>query len=204
MKKKIIIIGGGGHAHSCIDTIEQSNKFKIIGIVDKKIKRNSKIFGYSILGKDKDLKKISNKLNYALICVGQIKNSKIRVDLFKKAFEAGFKLPVVISKYAYVSPRAKIGKGTIVMHGAVVNANAIIGKNCIINTNSIIEHDVIVGDHCHVSTGAILNGGVILGKESFIGSGSVVKDGIKIGINSVVGANIFIRKHLIANTTVRK
>ena len=42
MKKKIIIIGGGGHAHSCIDTIEQSNKFKIIGIVDKRQYRQRK------------------------------------------------------------------------------------------------------------------------------------------------------------------
>ena len=36
--KKIILIGGGGHALSCIDVIEQENKFKIVGIVDSKEK----------------------------------------------------------------------------------------------------------------------------------------------------------------------
>jgi FlaA1/EpsC-like NDP-sugar epimerase len=34
--KKIILIGGGGHSKSCIDVIENENKYKIVGIVDKK------------------------------------------------------------------------------------------------------------------------------------------------------------------------
>ena len=130
--------------------------------------------------------KISKKIKHALISLGQIKSSKIRINLYKKAINAGFKMPIIKSPHAYVSPRAKIGKGTIIMHGAVVNANAIIGKNCIINTNCIIEHDAFVGDHCHVSTGAILNGKVVLGRGSFVGSGCVIKEEIKIGNNDAV------------------
>ena len=34
MKKKLILIGAGGHALSCIDVIEAEKKFKIIGLVD--------------------------------------------------------------------------------------------------------------------------------------------------------------------------
>ena len=32
---KIVLVGGGGHARSCIDVIEMENKFSIAGIVDK-------------------------------------------------------------------------------------------------------------------------------------------------------------------------
>ena len=147
--KIIIIIGAGGHARASIDVIEQCKKYSIVGLIAKK-KLISIVFGYPVLGTDKELKKISKKIKYAFISVGQIKTSKIRINLYKKAIEAGFKMPIITSPYAYVSPRAKIGKGTIIMHGAVVNANAIIGKNCIINTSCIVEHDVIVADHCHV------------------------------------------------------
>ena len=36
-KKKIVIIGAGGHARSCIDVIENTNSnFKILGLVEKK------------------------------------------------------------------------------------------------------------------------------------------------------------------------
>ena len=38
MKEKIVLIGGGGHCHSVIDVLEQTNKYEIIGIVD--IKKN--------------------------------------------------------------------------------------------------------------------------------------------------------------------
>jgi len=201
--KKIILIGAGGHAHACIDVIEQCKKYNIAGLITKK-KLTSKIFGYPILGTDKKLKKISKKIKYALISLGQIKSSKIRINLYKKVTEAGFELPIIISPYAYVSPRAEIGKGTIIMHGAVVNAKAIIGKNCIINTNCIVEHDVIVADHCHVSTGAILNGKVSLGKGSFVGSGSVIREEVKIGNNCVIGANTFLRQNLASGTIYKK
>jgi len=201
--KKIILIGAGGHAHACIDVIEQCKKYSIAGLIVKK-KLTSNVFGYTVLGTDKKLKKISKKIKHALISLGQIKSSKIRINLYKKVTEAGFELPIITSPHAYVSPRAKIGKGTIIMHGAVVNANAIIGKNCIINTHCIIEHDVIVEDHCHVSTGAILNGKVSLGIGSFVGSGSVVKEGVKIGNNCVIGANIFLGKSITSGTIYKK
>ena len=198
--QKIVLLGAGGHAVACIDVIEQCKKYSIAGLIGKKEQMASKVLGYSILGTDKELKKISQKIKNAIISVGQIKTPKTRINLYKKAIEAGFKMPIITSPYAYVSPRAKIGKGTIIMHGAVVNANAIIGENCIINTSCIVEHDVIVADHCHVSTGAILNGKVSLGKGSFVGSGSVVREEVKIGNNCVIGANTFLRQSLASGT----
>ena len=38
--KKIIIIGCGGHANSCIEIIENSKEFKIYGLVCDKKKEN--------------------------------------------------------------------------------------------------------------------------------------------------------------------
>ena len=38
-KKKIILVGSGGHAEACIDVIEsEKKKFKILGLVDIKKK----------------------------------------------------------------------------------------------------------------------------------------------------------------------
>ena len=40
MKKiKLALIGAGGHAVSCIDVIEKTNKYKIVGLVDNKSKK---------------------------------------------------------------------------------------------------------------------------------------------------------------------
>ena len=59
--KKIILIGGGGHCKSVIDVIEQQNKFKIVGIVDKPKFKVSKVLGYPVIGTDSDLKSLAKK-----------------------------------------------------------------------------------------------------------------------------------------------
>ncbi len=192
-KKKIILIGAGGHCNSCIDVIEQENKYKIVGLLDKSKQSNSK---YKIIGTDRDLKKIKKNCNNILVAVGQIKDLFLREKIFRLVKKNNFNLPIIISPYAYVSKEVKIGEGTIIMHGAIINKNSKIGKNCIINTGSIVEHDTNIGDNCHISTGAIVNGGVIIGQNSFIGSGTVIKQNLKIGEQCFINAKKFLQKNL--------
>ena len=199
-KKKIILIGAGGHGVSSADVIEKENKFQIYGFIDKK--KNKSLNKYKIIGSDKDLAQIRKTISNAIITVGQIKNLFLREKIFKKLIKLKFNLPVLVSPLAYVSKNASIGEGTIIMHKAIINAKAKIGRNCIINTGAIIEHDVIIGDNCHISTGSIVNGGATIRSNSFIGSGTVVKQNIKIGKASLVNAKKFIDKNLKDNSKV--
>ena len=192
-KTSLILIGAGGHAHSCIDVIEQQGQYQIVGLVGMRDETNTLHNGYAVIATDKDLPKLVKDYHYALITVGQIQTPDHRIRLFQLATELGFQLPVIIPPGSYVSPHATIGAGTIVMHGAIVNAGARVGCNCIINTRALVEHDATVADHCHISTGAIVNGDANIGTGSFIGSGSVVKEGITIGQRSVVGAGLAVR-----------
>ena len=190
--KKIILIGGGGHCKSVIDVIEQENKFKIAGIIDKPNLLGSEVLGYKVIGSDIDLKKLSKKYQYALITVGQIKSSKLRKKLFNLINNAGFKLPIIKSPFAYVSKHSSIGRGSTVMHNAIVNANSFIGDNCIINSNALIEHDCKISEHCHISTNATINGYVKIESESFIGSNATIKQSITIKKNSFIKACSFV------------
>tara|TARA_B100001750_G_scaffold238098_1_gene244144 strand:+ start:390 stop:1001 length:612 start_codon:yes stop_codon:yes gene_type:complete len=192
----IILIGSGGHTAACIDVIEFSKQYKIVGLIQKdNIKEQFKL-KYPILGSDGDLIKIRKEFNNALITIGQIKSPEPRVRLYQIIKNLGFKIPVILSPISYVSKTAIIGDGTIIMHGAIINANVIIGKNCIINNNALIEHDVTIGDHCHISTGAIINGGVSIGNQTFIGSGVVTKQSISIGDNCVIAAGLILKKNI--------
>ena len=96
MKEKIILIGGGGHCNSVIDVIEQENKYEIIGIVDQKELIGTEVLGYEIIACDDDLESVFNTCNNAVITVGQIESNKIRIKLFDKLKQIGFKLPVII------------------------------------------------------------------------------------------------------------
>jgi len=178
-KKKIILIGGGGHCKSCIDVIEQSNQYEIKAILDPNIKGS--LLGYNIINKNDSYIEDLVKENYHfLITLGQIKTAKRRVEIYKLLKLNCAKIATIISPLAYVSKHATIKEGTIIMHHALVNADATIEENCIINSKALVEHDAIIHKHSHISTGAIVNGGVEVLQESFFGSGAVSKEYIKV------------------------
>ena len=186
--KEIILIGGGGHCKAVIDVIEQEGEYKIAGIIDAPDLLGTEVLGYPVIGDDANLDKIVTSYKFAFITVGQIKTPAIRTKLFNLALRVGFVVPNIISPYAYVSDHAQLGKGTVIMHGAIVNASAIVGENCIINSNALVEHDSVIEDFCHISTGATINGGVILREGSFVGSGVTTKQDIEIEKYSFVKA----------------
>lgn len=193
---ELILIGAGGHAHSCIDVIEQHGQYRIAGLVGMPEEINAKHLGYTVIATDENLPELAKTYQYAIITVGQIRSSDSRTRLYQRATELGFQFPDIAAPSAYVSRHATIGAGTIVMHGVIVNAGARIGNNCIINTRALIEHDVIVEDHCHISTGAVLNGNVTIGTGSFVGSGSIIKEGASIGKGCLIGMGLSVRRDL--------
>ncbi len=185
IKKNLILIGGGGHAKACIDVINSTEQFNIIGYFDFKETLEPK-FGVEYLGNDSSIEKYIGKAEF-IITVGQIKSPLIRTQIFDKLVSLKADIATIISKSAIVSKYSNIAKGTIVMHSVIIQANVSVGVNCIINDKVLLEHDVNIGNHCHVSTGAILNGEVSIGNSSFIGSGAVLKNGICVGELAVVG-----------------
>ena len=193
---KILLIGAGGHAHSCIDVIEEEGRFKIMGLIDNNIPLETIITKYKIIGDDRDLKKIRKKCKHAFVTIGQIKNPDSRIHIYKILKKENFTLPVIISPNSYVSKYSKIGEGTIIMHGAIINTYSSIGNNCIINTSSLIEHDSVIGSNCHISTKAVINGNVTIGNNTFIGSGAIILQGIKIGKNCIIGAGTIVKKEI--------
>ena len=192
-KPDLILIGAGGHAHSCIDVIEQQDQYRIAGLVGMPEEIRTRHFGYSVIATDSDLPQLAKEYQFALIAVGQIQSPGIRIRLYQQATTLGFQLPPIIAPAAHVSRHATIGAGTIVMHGAIINAGTKVGSNCIVNTRALLEHDVTVDDHCHISTGAILNGDVSIGVGSFVGSGSILKEGVMLGKGCVVGMGLSVR-----------
>jgi sugar O-acyltransferase (sialic acid O-acetyltransferase NeuD family) len=200
--KSLLLVGGGGHCHSCIDVIEATGMHHIEGVVQAKAS-SELVLGYPVIGSDDDLPQLLKSSNLALITVGQIKTVETRIRLFDLVKQLGAELPVVISPKAYCSKHAVLGYGSIIMHGAIVNAGARIGNNCIVNSQALVEHDVEIGDHCHISTGARVNGNVTLGKGSFIGSGAVIKEGVSIGENVVIGAGQVVLRDVPSVTVVK-
>ena len=89
---------------------------------------------------------------------------------------------------AVISPNVRMGKGTVVMQGAIIQSGATVGSHCILNTGASIDHECIIEDFAHISPQATLCGNVHVGEGAWIGAASVVIPGVKIGKWSIVGA----------------
>ena len=188
--KKLVLLGGGGHCKSVLDSVLRSGEFSKIVITDPEIEKGTLILGCPVVGTDDVLSMLKSEgFDYAFITVGSIGDSRIRMKLVRKAEDIGFNFPVIIDPSAEIAESASIGAGTFVGKNTVVNADCDIGCHCIINTSAVLEHECTVGDFSHVSVGAILCGGCRVGFDSFVGAGSVVIQGITIGNDTVIGAS---------------
>ncbi|GAA4654147.1 acetyltransferase [Anaerocolumna aminovalerica] len=209
--KKILLIGGGGHCISVLDSLLSSYNYEEIGIVDKRPTMMGKtdsiadqytIMGIPIVGSDDDLKKLyADGYTHAFITVGSVGDVTIRKELYELVKSFGFYIPNIIDKTGIVSSYAICGEGIFVGKKAVINAGSKIGNCAIINTASVIEHECTIGDFVHVAPGSIVCGKVHVGNESHIGAGTIIKQGIEIGTETMIGAGSVVVKNIVSYVT---
>lgn len=197
--ESIILIGAGGHAKVCIEVFREQGFYEPIACIDPNapadhilgvaVDRNEDSLGYYL----------SKGVKCAFVAIGHNHlRARLAIDLRK----SGFQFPNAVSQSARVSPSATLGRGILIMPGAVINADSDIGDFCIVNTNAVVEHDCRVGTACHVAPGAVLGGRVQLEDEVFIGTGASVIPNRIIGKGATVGAGAAVVSNIDADATV--
>ncbi|MFT4004115.1 MAG: acetyltransferase [Lacrimispora sp.] len=197
MKKEVILIGGGGHAESIIDSIHTLEEYEIIGILDNYKKTGETVLGIKIIGTDMDLEELCQKgLKYAIIAIGSIGNTETRRGIYELCKRTGYELPNIIDKSSIVSQTVHMGNGNFIGKGAVINSGAVIGNGCIINTGAIIEHGCTIGDFAHIAPGSVLCGNVSIQENAHIGAHSTIIQNVTIGYDTIIGAGSLVLKNI--------
>lgn len=185
--KKLAIIGASGHGKVIAD-IAVKNGYKEIVFLDDN-PNVQECAGFWVVGPSEDVDKY---LDYDVIVA--IGNASIRKKIHKQVGK--YRLTTLIHPQSVISRRVTIGKGTVVMAGAIINSDTKIGEGCIINTGASVDHDCNIGDFVHVSVGAHVAGTVTIGDGTWIGAGTTVSNNIvicsecMIGCGAVVVSNI--------------
>jgi len=198
--RDLILIGGGGHCNSLIDSIRELQDYNIIGIIDVADNVGKWTNGIEIIGTDDELAGYYAKgITYACITVGSVGSPDLRQKLYHKARQIGFEFPSFIDRTATISRNVVIGEGVYVGKGAIINAGAIVGAHSIVNTGAIIEHDCTVGAFCHIAPGSVLSGQVVIGDRTHIGVNSTVIQQIDIGHDVMIGAGSVVVRDIGSN-----
>jgi UDP-3-O-[3-hydroxymyristoyl] glucosamine N-acyltransferase len=100
---------------------------------------------------------------------------------------------VTVFANAFIGPRARIGRGTVLYPGVFLGSDAQVGAGCVLHPN------VVVRDSCRLGDRVILHAGVVIGSDGFGFAGAaaervkipqvgivVVEDDVEIGANTTV------------------
>ena len=192
MRKKVVIIGAGGHAKVIADIIEKSGD-EIVGFLDDNKKKGTTIIKeYKVLGdfNNRFPLAIANSDYEFIIAIG---DNKKREEI---SHSPNLKFYTAIHPSAQIGLDAEIQEGTVIMANACINSSAKIERHCIINTGAIIEHDNIIEDFVHISPNVALGGTVKIGKNTHVGIGSTIKNNITICENCKIGAGAVVVKDI--------
>lgn len=185
--KSLLLLGGGGHFKSVVDSVLELGKYSRLGLV---VNDSCDLIyqTVSVVGCDDDLERLYRSgWDSAFITVGSVGNTTVRERLYSRLRNIGFDIPSIIDPSAVIAEDVKIGRGCYVGKRSVLNSNSEICDCAIINTGAIVEHDCLVGAFTHIATGAVLCGNVKVGECAHIGAGSVVKQGLNIGNHTLIG-----------------
>ncbi len=172
--EELFLYGASGHGKVILEIAEQLG-IVVGGFIDANPELTY-VSGYPVLREGPRFAKM-------IISIG---NNKTRAHIARG--QSGNLYPVLLHPRAWVSSRAGIGEGTVIMSGATVHTEAHIGSHCIINTNSSVDHECRISDFAHISPNSALAGDVTVGEGTHIGIGACVIQGVKIGKWCTIGA----------------
>ena len=186
----LLIFGAGGHGRVLVDAALVARQWKHIVVSDRKLPENQNevLPGIPLLTAD-----AAQKLDPLVhIAIG---NNRFRQ---KEAEAWGYEnLVSVIHPAAVVSVFSSVLPGCFIAAGAIVGPRAQVGMGVIVNHGAVVDHDVEVGAFSHIAPNASLGGHVKLGQQVLIGSGAVVLPCIVIGDDVTVGAGSVVNVNLL-------
>lgn len=191
-----IIVGAGGHGRVVLDALlVRGVNPNDIYVVDANAKGN--LDGIRIRKPN-----VTKTLNTSRFIVA-IGDNAVRRRIHIGLCDEGHYPCSIVHPFAYVSPIATLGHGTVVCAQANVGPGAVVAEGCIINTGANVEHDCVVGPFTHIAPKASLCGGVHVGAMCLVGSGATVLPGASVQDNAIVGAQGLVReKQIVAGRSI--
>ena len=130
----VAVIGGGGHCRVVMSAIRAAEPGVEIRIYDDNREKEGSVVDGAIVYHTSGL--VAGMR--AIVAIGTNKTRKRLVERFS---ELKLEWTTFVHPFAVVDKLSTLGKGTVVMAGAVIQPGAEIGDHAIINTRCSVDHD---------------------------------------------------------------
>lgn len=199
--KRVVVVGGSGHARVVVDAIESAGCAAILGYVTD----GTVVVGgnYPKLGCDEDLPTLVSTLGpfHFVVAIGDGRIRKRIVQMIAARLDQ-YDYLTVVHPQANLAGQVQLGRGSFVAIGASLGVGAVICEHALINTNASVDHDCIVSAYASIGPNVALGGGVQVGEEVLVGIGATVLPGITIGDRATVAAGAVVTRDVAPDSLV--
>jgi sugar O-acyltransferase (sialic acid O-acetyltransferase NeuD family) len=200
-RKSLIIIGAGGGAKMCIDSLESSINYQVVGLLDDKIEIGIRVQGIPVIGRFNCIRQLLDlKINNFVIAFGVLEKRHKRLELYSDLKEMGCNFPNIIHPRAIVEKSVELGEGNVILAGANIGSSVKLGNLNYINNNSVISHDCKLDNNIHIAPGAVLASSIKVESNVLIGMNTTLFYGITIGASSTILNGLIINNNIQDNS----
>ena len=162
--KPLVVYGAAGHAKVVFDIVEKQGVYHILAVLDRYKPVGTECGSRTVSGTMEDLPEIylHNPDVEVIVAIGDNwARGRIANEILELCPEIRF--GIAIHPSAQIGNDVSIGRGTVIMAGAVVNPSARVGQGCIINTRASLDHDSVMAHFSSLGPGAAIGGTVQIG-----------------------------------------
>lgn len=171
MKDKLLLVGAGGFGRV---VLEHASREYDCAFLDDGPEAGTVIDDAVVLGKTSDLARWYGEFKQLVVTIG---NNALRERIYAEAREIGYSFPNIIHPSAYISPRAQLGSGIIILNNAVVQNGSKVGDGLIMNPGAELHQDSTVGSNVLIYTNSVVRSLTHVGDRAWIGANAVIGTG---------------------------
>lgn len=202
MRRRVLILGAGGHGRVVLDILHQAGQHEVIGFLDNNDAiHGRRVDGIPVLGRIDELSRHAGEQGTDGVIVA-IGDNGVRRGLARTVDAAGLELISAVHPSATLARSATVGRNAVIAAGAVVCAHCQIGNSVILNTGCIIDHYTVVGEGSHVCPGVRVAGRVNIEPGVFVGIGATVVPKVTLGCEAIIGAGSVVLQDVPALATM--
>ncbi|MBO5569412.1 MAG: lipid carrier--UDP-N-acetylgalactosaminyltransferase [Clostridia bacterium] len=176
--EKLLLVGAGGFGRVVLEHASQQYDCAFLDDGEAAI-----VDDVPVIGKTSEMASFYPKYRLLLVTIG---NNKLRERIYKEAAAIGYTFPNIIAPSAYISPRANVGSGCVILNNAVVQNNAKCGDGCILNPGVELHHDSSIGSFCLIYTNSVIRSLTSIGDRVWIGSTTTVSTSAIVPDDTVI------------------
>lgn len=162
---RLIILGMGGYGRTVADVADQTGRYEEIVFLDDQAEQ-----AFDVCDSYRKYVKEDTEMYPAF------GNNELRVEWMNKLKEARASVAKIVHPLAYVSPRAVLRSGCVLLPYAVVNTECEIGEACIVNCGAIVDHGCVLEQGVHVAPGAVIKAENRIPAYTKVDSGVVIQN----------------------------